>query len=306
MDCGLNTGYVGDSECIKPPPADKGYQLHIGPSNYTNPEAQYVLQPGQEMTSDFPATSTNSTQMYFFYRQYRLRPTTHHAIITAGNGSAVLGRRIATANHSGEYPTGGIAAPEDQDVGIPLAAHSAINVSFHRINTTPKPQLTELWINFWYKDASTVKEPATEWFNIGSAVFSIPPHSKGTIGPSTCSVSGTGRLLWLYGHRHANNTRFTVTRIRGTQRDIIYDANVWEEPLLLNYNSITTNVKPDLATGGMTEGGWSGPLDMKTGDRVEWVCQVDNQHDTPLSFTEQTYLGEMCIVDAEGVGATCN
>lgn len=302
--CGLNTGYEGDDKCILPPPADKGYQLHIGPTNYTNPEAAYVLQPGQELTTDFPATSTNDKDVYFFYRQYRLRPTTHHTIITAANGSAISGRRIATANTSGEYPANGITAPEDMGVGIPLAAHSSIDVSFHTINTSTDPQLRELWINFWYKDASTVTQPATEWFNIGNPVFSVAPHTKTTLGPYTCNVSGSGRLLWLYGHRHANNTRFTVTRIHAGQRDVIYDANNWEEPLMLNYSTLVTNPKPDIANN--IEGGWNGILPVVAGDQVTWSCDVNNTHDTALTFTEQTYLGEMCIVDAEGVGATCN
>ncbi|HVW30464.1 MAG TPA: hypothetical protein VHC69_34140 [Polyangiaceae bacterium] len=304
VPCNLNTGYEGDDKCIMPPPPDKGYQLHIGPSNYQNPEAAYVLQPGQEETTDFPATSTNDTDVYFFYRQYRLRPTTHHAIITAGNVGGIAGLgRIATANASGEYPANGITAPEDTGVGIKLAAHASIDVSFHTINTSATPQLRELWINFWYKDASQVTQPATEWFNIGDPLFSVPPHTSTTLGPYTCNVSGTGRLLWLYGHRHANNTRFTVTRIRGTQKDVIYDADNWEEPLLLNYSSLVTNPAPDIANG--VEGGWSGILPMQTGDVVQWSCNVTNNNNTALTFTEQTYLGEMCIVDAEGVGVTC-
>src|SRR5687767_5543383 len=36
--CSLNTGYPGDDQCILPPPPDKGFQVHIGPSNYANPE----------------------------------------------------------------------------------------------------------------------------------------------------------------------------------------------------------------------------------------------------------------------------
>ncbi len=299
--CTLNTGYEGDDKCILPPPADKGYQLHIGPTDYKNP-GTYLMQPGQEETTDFPATSTNTTDQYFFYRQYRLRPTTHHAIITAGGVGGIAGLgRIATANTSGEYPANGITAPEDMGVGIKLAAHSSIDVSFHTINTSPTPQLRELWINFWYKTGVT--QPATEWFNIGNPVFSVPPHTKTTLGPYTCTVSGSGRLLWLYGHRHANNTRFTVTRIHGGQKDVIYDANKWEEPLLLNYSSLVTNPAPDIPNG--IEGGWNGILPMQAGDQVQWSCDVNNTHDTALSFTEQTYLGEMCIVDAEGVGVNC-
>jgi hypothetical protein len=300
--CNLNTGYEGDDRCILPPPADKGYQLHIGPSNYKTPEAAYVLQPGQEETTDFPATSTNDTDQYFFYRQYRLRPTTHHAIITAGNVGGIAGLgRIATANASGEYPANGITAPEDMAVGIKLAAHSSIDVSFHTINTAATPQLRELWINFWYKTGVT--QPATEWFNIGNPVFSVPPHTMTTLGPYTCTVSGSGRLLWLYGHRHANNTRFTVSRIRGAQKDVIYDADNWEEPLLLNYSSLVTNPAPNIPMG--IEGGWSGILPMQAGDVVQWSCDVNNKNNTALTFTEQTYLGEMCIVDAEGVGVNC-
>jgi hypothetical protein len=31
-----------------------------------------------------------------------------------------------------------------------------------------------------------------------------------------------------------------------------------------------------------------------------------NEHDTALRFTNQTLLGEMCIVDAEAVGSNCS
>ena len=64
-ECGLKTGYAGDDQCILPPPPDKGFQVHIGPSDYANPEAAYLLQPGEERTSDFSATSTNDKEIYF-------------------------------------------------------------------------------------------------------------------------------------------------------------------------------------------------------------------------------------------------
>jgi hypothetical protein len=301
-ECGLNTGYPGDENCILPPPPDLGFQLHIGPSNYTNPEARYVLQPGQEATTDFPATAGNAQDVHFFYRQYRMRPSAHHVIISTSNGQiSNEGRRIGTANRSEDYPAG-VIAPEDLGVGIPLAARASINVSFHAINVGGSPVIRELWTNFWYKAPGTVTETATEWFEVGDPLFSIPPYTQRTLGPYTCTVRNAGRLLWLYGHRHANNTRFTVTRIRGTQRDVIYDANHWEEPLLLEYASNVVNPAPNIPT---TEGGWSGILDLLDGDRIEWQCEVNNQQNVTLRFTNQTYTGEMCIVDAEAVGSTC-
>jgi hypothetical protein len=304
-ECGLHTGYAGDENCILPPPPDKGFQLHVGPDDYDNPDAAYVLQPGQEATTDFPLTSSNDSDVYFFYRQYRLRPSAHHIIITAANGSNVLsGRRIGTANISQDYPAGGVIAPEDEHVGLPLAAHARIDASFHTINTTDQPALREAWINFWYRDASEVTDPATEWFETGDVRFVVQPHQSTTLGPYTCNVDNDGRLLWLYGHRHSNNVRFTATRVRGSQRDVVYDANKWDEPLLLEYSTLVTNPAPDIPNG--IEGGWNGILDLAKGDKLEWKCDVVNQHDTPLRFTDQTILGEMCIVDAEAVGSNCN
>jgi hypothetical protein len=301
--CNLNTGYIGDDQCILPPPPDKGFQVHLGPADYKNPSAEYLLQPGQEVTNDLAAgTSPNKQQVFFFYRQFRMRPTAHHIIISAPNGSDV-GRRIGTANKSEDYPKGGIIAPEDKGIGIPLAPSTPISVSFHAINTTTKPQLREIWVNFWYRDPAEVTQPATEWFETGSVTFAIPPHTKTVLGPYTCTVSGNGRMLWTYGHRHANNTRFTMTRIRGTKRDVIYDANNWEHPLLLEFNSITTNRAPDIANN--IEGGWNGILDLLTGDKIEWSCDVNNTTDGTLRFTNNTYTGEMCIIDAEAVTSTC-
>jgi hypothetical protein len=289
-----------------PPPPDKGFQAHIGPTNYDNPEPQYILQPGQEMTTDFTVTAPNDKPVYFFARQYRLRHTAHHVIITTPNAAspiALTGRRIGTANASQDYPASGVAAPEDQGVGIPLDAHAKITFNFHAINSTTEPQLREAWVNFYYKDAAEVKEPASEWFEIGSATFAVPPNAKQTLGPYSCTVSGSGRMLWLYGHRHANNTRFLVNRVRNGKTDVIYDANVWEEPLLLEYSSTVKNPTADWST--KKEGGWSGILDLLPGDKITWSCDVDNKNNSTLRFTEQTYLGEMCIVDAEAVGASC-
>jgi hypothetical protein len=305
-ECGLKTKFAGDEYCIAPPPPDKGYQLHIGPSNYDNPEAQYILGPGQELTSDFPTTSTNTSKVYFLFRQYRQRTGAHHNIITTstGGGGFDLGRRIGTVNLlSQDSPAGGIIAPENQDVGIPLEASSAINVSLHSINTSDKPQLRELWVNFWYRDPSLVKEPTEEMFQTGDPTFSVAPHADVILGPYTCGITGTGRMLWFYGHRHANNVRFSAWRLRGSQKDLFYEAYNWQEPLVLEYSSTVTNPMSDRDT--QVEGGWSGILDMQQGDTIQWECHVVNQTDGTLRFTNNTYTGEMCIMDAELVGANC-
>jgi hypothetical protein len=302
-ECGLDTKYAGDEYCILPPPPDKGFQLHIGPSNYDNPEPQYILAAHQEITSDFSATSGNDKEVYFYYRQFRMRTGAHHNIITSGSGGDTgLGQRIGTVNALAEdYPKGAIIAPENEGVGIKLGAHSRINVSLHSINVTDKTEIREIWINFWYRDPSEVTEPVKEMFQPAPQA-PIPPGADVTFGGS-CTVSGTGRMLWMYGHRHANNVRFTAWRVRGGQQDVIYQGYNWEETLQLEYSSTVMNPKPD--TGPMVEGGWSGILDVKSGDQFQWECHVINQTDGTLLFTNNTYTGEMCIVDAELVGGNC-
>lgn len=310
-ECGLNTGYAGDENCILPPPPDQGFQVHVGPTDYDNPEADYLMQPSDENTPGFQVISPNDTDVFFFYRQFRMRPTAHHVILTVPNDTGtptsaldvIAGRRIGTANVSQDYPAGGQIAPEDRSVGLPLAPHTPININFHAINTDDQPQLRELWVNFWYRDPAEVTQPAIEWFNGVDIGLSIAPRETKTLS-YTCSVQGDGRLLWLYGHRHANNVRFTATRVRGTQRDVIYDGNNWEEPLLLEYSSIVENRAPDLAAG--VEGGWNGILDLLNGDTIEWTCDVVNQTDGTLRFTNNTFTGEMCIIDAEAVGSSCS
>lgn len=304
-ECGLHTKYAGDEYCILPPPPDKGFQLHIGPTDYDNPELAYILAPGQELTTDtFSATSGNDKEVYFYYRQYRMRPGAHHNIITSGNGGgdSGLGQRIGTTNTlSEDYPKGGIIAPENKSVGIKMAPHTRITVSLHSINTSEKPELREMWVNFWYRDPTEVKDPVKEIFSI-APMAGIPPHGD-VVVKGSCSVDGDGRMLWAYGHRHANNVSFTVWRSRSGKKDLVYQGYNWEEPITFDYSSTVMNPVPDTAPN--VEGAWSGILDIKAGDQFLWECHVVNKTSGTLNFTNNTFTGEMCILDAETVGGGC-
>jgi hypothetical protein len=133
--------------------------------------------------------------------------------------------------------------------------------------------------------------------------FQIQPKEDKLLGPFKCDIEGDGRMLWFYGHRHANNVRFSAWRTREGKRELFYEGLNWEEPLVLEYSSTVMNTVPDRDKN--IEGGWSGVLDMKTGDSVEWECHVINRTDGVLKFTNNTFTGEMCIMDAELVGANC-
>jgi hypothetical protein len=309
-ECGLDTGWPGDEYCILPPPPDQGFQVHIGPEDYDNVDPRYILAGNDEITNNFSDTSPNTEQKYFYFRKYRMRPGSHHMIATetgSGGGGGITdigGRRIGTANLSQDSPAGGKISPENKGVGMSIGPRANINVSLHSINVTPEPILREVWINFYYRPTEEVTEPAISLFKSGDPTFSVAPGADQILGPYSCDIQGSGRLLWFYGHRHANNVRFSAWRVRGAQRDLFYEGLHWEETLLLDYSSDVKNPVPDRATG--REGGWSGVLDLKPGDKLEWECHVINKQATPLRFSNETYLGEMCIMDGETVGATCN
>ena len=295
--CGLDTKWGGDEYCILPPPADKGFQIHIGPADYDNPDPKYVMEPGTEVTENWDDVTGNDQSVYYYWRQYRMRPGSHHLIVSSGG---VGGRRLGgTQNSAKDNPDRGVIAPENQGVGMQLAANTPVSMSLHYLNYTDKPIIKEVWVNFWYRDPSEVKEAAKEMFSMAPMGISPGEH---VLLHGSCPVSAAGRVLTLYGHVHANNHRFSAWRTRGGQQQLVYEMYDWEHPLVLEYSSIVDNAAPDPA--GKIGGGWDGVLDLQAGDSLEFECDITND-------TSQTFLGrnealndEMCILIGDTIGTS--
>src|SRR5205085_8275872 len=133
-----------------------------------------------------------------YYRQFRMRPGSHHNIVSLTTGGGFgMGRRIGTSNALAEdSPKGGVVAPENAGVGIAMDPHVPIDVSLHSNNFSDKPSLREVWINFWYKDPNDVTEQVSELFQTGDMLFSVQPHQDTILGPYRCTIKGNGRMLW--------------------------------------------------------------------------------------------------------------
>jgi hypothetical protein len=309
-ECKLQTKWAGDEYCILPPPEDEGFQVHIGPADYDDPEPKYLLEPGQEVTESFPAVSGNAEDVYYYFRQYRMRPGSHHLIISSTSGAGAgfeMGRRLGgSQNLAADNPVGGAIPPENQDVGIELAAKTQLSVQLHYINTTQAPIIKEAWVNFWYRDAAKVKEPAYELYLSGGGI-DVAPNTHVVLNYKV-PVEGDGRILRLYGHGHAHNVRFSAWRVRGAQRDMIYEDFDWQDPAVFEYNSLTKNPMSDALA--LTAGAWSGELDIAKGDQLEFECEVDNTAgntesaptSAPLTFANESQTGEMCILIGDSVG----
>ncbi|HKP63731.1 MAG TPA: hypothetical protein VJV78_43655 [Polyangiales bacterium] len=301
-ECGLKTQFAGDEYCIKPPPEDKGFQMHLGPSDYEKPGAEYLMQAGEENVVSMTQVSGNKKDVHYYYRQYRMRPGSHHVIISAssGGGSAGFGgRRLGgTQNLAKDNPDKGVIPPENEGVGMPLAADTTLSANMHFYNFTDKPIIREIWVNFWYKDPATVKESASEIFSM-TGVRAAVAHSHVVVG-AKCPISAEGRILSMYGHRHLNNVRFSAWRERGTQRELILEDFDSEHPTVLEYNSIATNPMSDAAT--KKAGGWSGVLDLMPGDSISFECEIVNKSDKNFSGQNEANDDEMCILVGDTAG----
>ena len=268
--------------------------MHLGPTNYDNPEPRFIMQPGTEITENVPFTAPNTTEVYFYWRQYRMRPGSHHLIITTG------GRRLGgSSNAAKDNPEAGVIAPENKGVGMPLPAHAQINNSLHYFNFTDKPIIKEVWVNFWYRDKSEVTQPTNEVFSMLG--MNIAPGTH-VLKHGACNITSPGRLLTVYGHVHAHNQRFAVWRTRGTDKMLIHDAYDWEHPGISEYSSTVKN--DPLNPTAKTDGGYSGIVDLMPGDKIEFECDILNNTSTIFLGANEAEDDEMCIMIGDSIGTT--
>lgn len=300
-ECGIDSGFPGDEFCINPPPADMGFQVHIAPSNYATPEGNYVINPGQEVDNHYPTVSANDKEIMYYWRQYRMRPGSHHLILSSEGGFAGVGRRLGGSSiHAKDNPECGVIAPENMGVGMPLAAKTPLDANLHYFNFGGAPVLVETWVNFWYRDPAIVTEQTKEMFAMGGLAMAIQPGEHTTLGRYSAPILVPGRVLTMYGHYHANTVRFSAWRVRGGAAELILEDYNWEEPLALEYSSIVTNTPPDPIA--KVPGGYNGILDLQAGDALAWECEVNNTTAGVLRFTNEAKTGEMCILVGDTIG----
>jgi hypothetical protein len=303
LPCDIHTDFAGDDICIQPPPEDKGFQLHYGPSSYDDPDeiAKYTLDPGGETNVYVPAVSGNATDVYFYKRQYRMRRGSHHLIVMEAGGAGGplgTGRRLGGSQNPIKDNPEGEMPPENEGIGMPLAANTALSLNLHHYNGTEGTTLKEAWVNFWYVDPATVTKQANEMF-LMSLGETIPPNAHVTVTGER-PVTADGRILTTYGHRHSNNIRFTAYRERGDEKVMIYDDYNWEEPAVLEYNTVTTNAAPNPESHAT--GGYTGILDLKAGDKLTWECEIVNKSGDTIIFNQnEAITSEMCILVGDTV-----
>lgn len=313
--CNLKSGYPGDEYCLLPPPADKGVQIHFGPKSYTDMAevAKYLIKPGEEFNTYGVVNIPTTEDHWFAYVKISMRPGSHHLInqLVAGHPTEgflargagcegdALGSFIGTQNLILESPPQGIPAPENQGLGRKLPGNASVCQNYHRYNTTEAPALSEIWYNVWFIDEKAITQKAAGVMINAGPFQGVPAHTKQSLTANSM-ISGDGRIISLFGHRHSHTERFAVWLNDG----LVYDSWDWEESRLFNYDSITQNPAP--APDKRTDGAVSGVVKIKKGDKIKIQCDVNNTSDQPLRFANELNTAEMCILFGSTVGVGIN
>ena len=331
QSCGLNTGYLGDENCILPPPVDEGLQFHVGPSSYDDPDvinardAQgrylWLMEPGTERTSCYHVVSPNTEQRYYFEQQYRMRYGSHHMIIQGSTNmtgvegwmpceGSLIQAIGGTQRLVEDVPPGGAVAPEDAGLGRVIEPATSLDIQLHFYNSTEELTLREVWVNFWYKPS---EEVTTNLGMLGGFVYpmNVLPGETVTVGneclqsqaiPATDPV----RVVTLFGHAHTHNTRFAVWHDKiDMTSELVYDSYDGAEAPTFFYNTVVQNPAPNpemLVTGAK-----SGQLLLRPGEQLRYACDITNN--TTFTFTggNEVETDEMCNLfgSVAGLGFPC-
>jgi len=325
--CGdIGTGYPGDDVCIKPPPADMGFQMHFGPKSYDAAEIdKFLLPAGEEGTFCVFMATPNQTEIFLNEFHTRMRAGSHHMLLYVVDGVAEAD--LLTTDTPGDCSLRGfsqrnlfgaqtavmdvqdrVKGPENDGLAVRVPARQQGVVEVHFINTGTEPILMEGWANIILTDPAKVKIIGDPIFFIGGytgvAEGETFIHTQSATLPDnpTTQASDGVRLVLGTGHYHAHTTRFTAHTIIGGQRQLLMEDYDYHDPALLAFDSETQNTPPDATS--KSPGGRSGIVHIRPGDTVEWECEVTNtsgvmadptQHTgVTLTFGNKVYEAEMC------------
>jgi hypothetical protein len=307
LRCDLTTAYGGDAECILPPDPDEGIQIHLGPADYDDPDsvAPFMIAAGDENVECHYQQLDNDA-LHFYDQYYRMRPGSHHLFVNLTNSdkegwvpesgcdpNALLVGGSQRSEY--DFPTGGVKPPEDEDLGRPLGAQAKIMLQAHFVNVTDDPLLREAWVNLMKVTGTDTPRLLGGITMFGGVMKSFAPGTRTTTDYSCENKHEGRRVVSLFGHRHAHSTRFTAwLEHAGGDRELLYEDYDWHEPTELMFNSVTTNPLPDPVK--KAPGGASGLLVLSAGDKLDWECEINNDSNNTLTFSNEVFKGEMCNV----------
>jgi len=309
--CGLKSGWPGDEYCLLPPKEGEGIQIHFGPKDFKNMAEvmKYAIKSGEEFDNSVAANIPLTEEKFFQRITVQMRPGSHHWISSVASGkleekfyddtgcggSTGAGSLGGGQNLIYDNPPGGIPAPENAGLGRSVVGNSSLCMNLHSYNFTDREQMREIWINLYFIDEAKVTQKTAPIAMVGGLGLSLGPRMKKE-ATYMGTFNGDGRIIQMYGHRHAWTPRFAVW----LRDELIYDSWSWQDSVTFNYDSISQN--PPINTANKVDGAVSGILEFKAGDPLKFTCFIENESDNTLRFSNQVYEGEMCNLWGSTVG----
>jgi len=327
-DPSYSTNYTGDEFCILPPPAELGTQVHVGPADMAKP-GTFELGSGEEENTMYWVNSHNEEDHYYYRTNWRMRPGSHHMIINISDdehedgwaadleGAGADARNVGatgfdTSGRSRGFggsqrpdldrPQGVLETPpENVGIGALLKTNQQFSFNLHHLNTSEEPVLREAWVNVWYMNKEDVKKEMRGIAASGSPRDVSIPAKQRTVLKYRCDVEADSRIITLNGHRHAHTDRFAVWVKKQSGEEVrAYESFSWEDMPTFQYDSVSTN--PMANVPKKIDGASSGMLEVKQGDEVYFLCDINNRLDVPLKFANEAIDGEMCIMFGSYIG----
>ncbi|MDD9965365.1 MAG: hypothetical protein OXR73_04010 [Myxococcales bacterium] len=336
-----DSGYPGDELCILPPEPDKGIQVGIHPqgldwydqvsqgdmSGYQNVPMDFLIPVGAEAERNYKTRSPNMQSFNFYRSATRMRSGSHHLIVAgAANGTGTteewIGGNVAEGLFGGvslpgaqrvdeNVPVSFEKPPEDAEVGLytNFGANSVVTYNMHYFNSTDQPLMREVWQNYWFEDDARTRVAPMFGLNFGQVALSFAQPEQTVDDHYVFNIGGNIRLIMLFGHSHVWTSNFSAWLEKGDgTNQVLYQSFDWFDKPTYRYDSVAMNPVPD--TEKLTDGGHSGIVEMKSGDKLHFNCHMEYTAERAaatespvqpstngaLRFANQAYKGEMCIL----------
>lgn len=290
------TGYQGDELCLAPPA--QGIQIHYGPKSYSAEDMKpFLLQPHQEMDECVHVQTPNDTELTFAETHVHLRTDAPTLLASAESAppadptACSQGGRLVVGGAGPSTDLFDTSDPDDADLGMHIPAHAALELHFHFVNDSDQPMLREAWINLVAKDGVTTGMGTIEL--LGGLTTAVPPKTTQVV-TGTAAAPQDLRIEALEPYFHEHTRRLTAYKVAGGSKTKILEAYDAKAVKPVYFDTAHTNPSPDADAG--TQGAFSGLLQLKQGDQIEWECEVVNDLDTPIGFSQSFHTGEMCVL----------
>jgi hypothetical protein len=328
------TSFPGDEFCILPPPPDQGIQYGVHPqglkwfeqvsagdmSGYENVRDDFVMKNGEEEELNYHTTTTNEASANYYRNYARMRPGSHHMIVSAQAPDAQLeawgpgspdglnsGTSLPGAQRPDENGPKALEKPaDDKGLYAVLPAKTGVTFNMHHFNVSGQDILKEAWTNLWWETDATIPVKGIAGIPLTQvALLNIPAGDTQDLHYSY-SITSPIRLVTAFGHRHAWTTNFSawVEKSDG-KTDIVYQSFDWFDEPTYRYDSVTTNPTP--APDKLMDGGSSGVRMLMPGEKLHFNCHVEYTSEraaavnapepsAPLRFANQAFSAEMCLL----------